>query len=1202
MYPQQKQRYQYSLSSLPSSLVHIAIFQLLSFLLFIATPCSSAEISLNAPLAEQGGPFVARAGKKFSWTISNTTFSCSEPLTYTASGLRDWLLFDPDALAFSGTPPNNTIDNFQVTLTAHSKTDSESTKVVIRVTNLPPPSLNKPISSQFSFGKGDNKLKGSAQELEDHPPEYPPMYSVFPILENSALKADRPAVRIPNGWSFSIGFLGDTFVSNDSTSDTNFGDDDDGPKYRVLQTDGSPCPPWMVFNREDITLDGVAPKREKLDADPLRINLLLIAQDSQGLGAAVNEPFDVVVADHELSTSREALPTINVTQGTQFKIALNSPNDFEGVLVDGRPIQVFDIGKLMLDLGNSKSWLSYDEGTRTLSGIPPNFSSTSESILSASLTTLFNQTIQTNISLNIVPSFFASNNLSIEVVEGDMVTFDLSKSYSPVATTTWSDGDQSNILLTAAFTCNGTLTPVTNTGLQFDSASGKLGGSMMGDCGRAGGITSITFTAYSKLTHSTSHTILDISIVDRTSRMRRGAFSGVAHKKLVLGLIIAFSVVGGLLAMMCFLAVFRRLARVKDTAVDGEHGWTESEKKWYGLGLDRFYGGAGVGHSQNPLAQGHPGYGWTTDDPNDPNQYSRNAVNSSHGYSPQGQGGMSIPSNFNISSLGLGLRRAGSQSLSALAGRTPNSSPIASKSSPMSPAVMKKSEFMSKIRRTIRRVSDHTTSLRRKRIERPVVSKPVLVSFGPSGGTLGRNASFDEGLPLGYGSHPLGHDGPAIGSNAGSTIMTSSPSASTGERSIPRRRADFGVTPQIPDPETIPNFPAAVGHVHFRDDQVKRAEFTRQSSAGSFGSRSSLGKTHTKDHGNVNNDSGVIDSGVGTGLPISLLNASIRSGLSQQSASILSEPTPIPSTTRPRLVPFTSATRVPVPSISPSTAQSTTLASLPASQQDRYHQNRESGGGDVSGVGFTTRAFAFGLAQRIASQTAKIIKPISAAHTSTRDPTQGQNPRYGSSSPEFRLSGSVDELTMGLHYVQTFGADSAPKFSYSSPNQPHHYPGPPSIFPVTGLDLGNFNFNKSPSTPTVSTATHVRSSFSSLESSHRGGMVIGGGGWKAFGGEVTGDNRAGTADEWETVSMRAIVRAGEKFKFRVPLVNVNAPSPQVTVSHNGVGGVGSELGNVYAMGSKGDFDAKKAGAAFVSPTSENDGTTGTILKIYAFQI
>ena len=138
--------------------------------------------------------------------------------------------------------------------------------------------------------------------------------------------------------------------------------------------------------------------------------------------------------------------------------------------------------------------------------------------------------------------------------------------------------------------------------------------------------------------------------------------------------------------------------------------------------------------------------------------------------------------------------------------------------------------------------------------------------------------------------------------------------------------------------------------------------------------------------------------------------------------------------TRPRLVPFTSSTRVPVP-------QALVSTSVP--------------GGNFIG-------------KRISSQKAKVCK------------VDSQNDNLvieGGMKP----SGTNDELTMGIHYVRSLGADQL----------------------AVDSDTG------AKSSPTVS---NIRSSFTSLESSHVG-------------------HKSGT----EADMMKVLVRVGEKFKFRVPI-------------------------------------------------------------------
>jgi len=147
--------------------------------------------------------------------------------------------------------------------------------------------------------------------------------------------------------------------------------------------------------------------------------------------------------------------------------------------------------------------------------------------------------------------------------------------------------------------------------------------------------------------------------------------------------------------------------------------------------------------------------------------------------------------------------------------------------------------------------------------------------------------------------------------------------------------------------------------------------------------------------------------------------------------------------TRPRLVPFTSSTRVPVP-------QALVSPGVPD--------------GNFTG-------------KRISSQKAKVCKVDSQDDNLVIE--SGMKP-----------SGTNDELTMGIHYVRSLGADQL------------------AVDGGTGAK----------SSPTVS---NVRSSFTSLESSHVG-------------------HKSGTGADM----MKVLVRVGEKFKFRVPIPVTSSPDSE----------------------------------------------------------
>ena len=303
---------------------------------------------------------------------------------------------------------------------------------------------------------------------------------------------------------------------------------------------------------------------------------------------------------------------------------------------------------------------------------------------------------------------------------------------------------------------------------------------------------------------------------------------------------------------------------------------------------------------------------------------------------------------------------------------------------------MSKREFITRIKETVRIVSDKAYGRKVSRI-RPVIGKPILRSSQQPPLPIGSRIPLVVDSP----SNPFDGTGPP--SHPGSTIMSNSPSTSTAEHSIPRRRADFAP----------PRSPALA---HLEDNRL-----SRQLSTGSTGSlvSSTSARTHAAE--------AVVHT---ASKAISIRSGKSSSGTSQ---SAVTEPTQVAGT-RPRLVPFTSATRVPVPR----------RPSSPSLD-----------------VGSST-------SRRATSQTAKVWKSGS--------------PQTSNSDEDMAKSGSGDELRMGVHYMQSLSEDHSVDVNYST--------------------LGT---------------SHVRSSFPSLAALHQ------------------------KNDTTDTNVVKALVRIGEKFRFRVPV-------------------------------------------------------------------
>lgn len=889
-----------------------------------------SSVSVLYPLDDQLPP-IARINAPYSWSFLPNTFLSDDPLSYSASVLPDWLSFDPATRSFSGTPSANDGGTPKITVTAStnnsSNSDSASSSLTLCVTPYPAPELHIPIEQQFDA-------------------KNPSLSSVFVIHNSSSLHGSRPALRVPPKWSFSIGFDYRTFSAKNSLY------------YAARQVDGAPLPDWIDFNERAITFNGVTPPPQNLTG-PHVVSLVLHASDQKGYSAATVE-FDLVVAAHDFSLVTDSLPTINVTAGQEFQFTLNSAVDFSGVLIDGESVAPSNITSLDIDTSALEGWLRYDAGSKTLSGEPP--SDFTRGVLPVILTSSVNQTLHTDVALAAVPSFFSTDNLAaIMASPGDTLTFDLDQYFSNNSGL----GKGSDVELTAVFD------PLESGDyLSFDSSSSTLAGTIPSNLSYQH--IAVTFTAYSHVTHSTSHATLPISLSSSDYKNQHNKSGGhglspAARRKLMLGLKIAFGIICGFVGIAIIFAVLRRCSRVPDTAIMGEEGvraWTADEKRWYGIGIEV----NGEKYTPSPPSRG---YGWSEGI----------VTRSSSNQQTQGDG------------IGATVSRVLTRTLSNI---SRNRSPLSPVGHPQSPTMIKKVEFVGKVRATARLVSD-----KYRRVvsgpKRPTISKPTLILTSERGhdgpGGHGHARTDIDGLPL---TNPAGLlsvrdlrmgvlDDSAMGQYAPSaltgTSMTNSPSSSTDARSIPRRRADFA------PPKVITTPPEA----HLEGTVCRSLD----SLADSLATDSST-RTHEAE---------------------AVVQRATRA------ASVLSFPAVhhhaespmVLETARPRLVPFTSAARVPVPKMPSSFFSHDTAAGRSGAAKGGGQGAGESEGQEQGqGQGATTK--------RVVSQMAKVFRGSQYRERESHVPVQAL--------ALAQVAGeSADELTAGIEYVRALGDDGRSSLS-----------------------------------------------------------------------------------------------------------------------------------------------------------------------------
>jgi axial budding pattern protein 2 len=667
---------------------------------------ATSSISVPIPLSDQLPP-IACVDKPYSWTFAKGTFQSARnaTLVYSASALPSWLSFDSATRTISGKPAlvDEGTPRITVRATDPETSDSAYSSLSLCVTPNPPSVvLSRPLSSQFK--DQDNPSLGSVFVLSDSKAD---VISALHMTQN-------PTLRIPPGWSFSIGFDGETFTGMDDI------------RYAVLQADGSPLPSWIPFNSDEITLDGVTPPLDELPNPYLTLSLHV--SDRSGFSIA-SEPFDVVIAAHEVYASTIGLRPVNITSSsTTLDVLFNSQIYFDGVFVDGAPLDLQDLVFLEIDVSRY-TWLHYDADPRRLTGqLPGDFSMWNATVLPVVLKTVYNQTLHTQVKLASVPSCFLKDPLpQISAVPGKEVQFHLTPFLSNATlgdvdvTVSYEPADASSYL-------------------HFDKSSAVLSGSIPSPGKIDYSLVTVSFYAYSYLTHSTSHTSLPISFAPTDHEHKQpttGSSSRGPRKRLALGLAIALALLGGLLVLGLLLAALRCFARPPDPALTGEaatHAMTEGDRQWYGIG--------DAGQAEYTSNNAEKGFGVRTN-------------------SRQGE-------------LGIGLPRA-------MTFTSSNDERLLA-----SPGQLSKAEFLGRLRATVRKVSNHYRSTRKSAISRPVL---VLEAGDPR--IL--DTPLTPGIPALAGYEPMGYSGTTTSSLRGS------PSSSTGERSIPQRRADFA-PPRVPAP------------------------------------------------------------------------------------------------------------------------------------------------------------------------------------------------------------------------------------------------------------------------------------------------------------------------------------------------------------------------------------------------------------------
>lgn len=335
-------------------------------------PTASADVSVNVELADQLPP-LAHVKQHYDWQFLANTFTSStgDRLSYSIQGLPEWATFNGEQRRITGDPTKSKRgdESHEVQVTAKDGSNEATSSFKLTTITAPAPSLNVSLKDQLpqaaSMGMGN-------------------------MLPNKVL-------HMPLGWSFSVGFDGDTFVLPE----------DDRVYYSTYLEGAKPLPDWLVFNEEEMTYSGIAPT----DAGPngTMFNIVLIASNRANTGGPTSS-FQMFLGGGiiTLNDTAAALPVANVTEGATLQYHIPQ----ELFLLDGfarkRKQFSFALGE------GAPSWLSYDPSSQNLTGTAP-FDANNKDVQNTTFPLLVTypnaRNMSTNVTLSVYPSPFTQVDL-----------------------------------------------------------------------------------------------------------------------------------------------------------------------------------------------------------------------------------------------------------------------------------------------------------------------------------------------------------------------------------------------------------------------------------------------------------------------------------------------------------------------------------------------------------------------------------------------------------------------------------------------------------------------------------------------------------------------------------------------------------------------------------------------------------------------
>lgn len=288
-----------------------------AILALVALTGVQAAPNLVYPLMDQEPP-VARVDTPFIFTLLPSTFNGTQgSVSYTTSDMPSWLSFNSGSAAFYGNPTSSDQGQQNVTLTATDSDGSIETWFNLIVTNYTQPAVHQGFATQISND------------------------SVAQLASVQRLPGGT-GISIPPYWSFSLGFLWETFrLSRTEPINGNL-------FFSARERGTTSLPPWLTFNNQTMTFGGVAPGEGTF-------TIVATGTDFWGYTGAQTSFIIQIGTGEGIEMSRTANFSDIVTVS---RAEVDYEVDISDIMVGGEPATA---DQVVLSLDSSEfSWLSID--------------------------------------------------------------------------------------------------------------------------------------------------------------------------------------------------------------------------------------------------------------------------------------------------------------------------------------------------------------------------------------------------------------------------------------------------------------------------------------------------------------------------------------------------------------------------------------------------------------------------------------------------------------------------------------------------------------------------------------------------------------------------------------------------------------------------------------------------------------------------